>query len=74
MNEPKKIDSRWDWEPLPPGHLPRPNYFPAGTAMGVAFIFWGLIASWVILLAGVAIFVAMLAGWIAEICHGRDRR
>ena len=33
------------WDPLPPGHLPRPTYFPAGLAMGTAFIFWGLITS-----------------------------
>ena len=49
--------------------LPRPTYFPAGLAMGVAFLFWGLITTWVVLLVGVALFIAALAGWITEIRH-----
>lgn len=57
------------WEVLPAERLPRPTYFPAGLAMGVAFLFWGLITSWVILLVGVALFTAALAGWITEIRH-----
>jgi len=59
------------WEPLPPEHLPRPTYFPAGLAMGIAFLFWGLITSWVVLLVGLALFIASLAGWITEIRYER---
>ena len=62
---------------VPPGRqvlhiepLPRPTYFPAGLAMGIAFLFWGLITTWVVLLVGVALFIAALAGWITEIRHG----
>ena len=32
--------------------LPHPTYFPAGLAMGVAFLFWGLITIWVVRLVG----------------------
>lgn len=60
-----------DWQPLPEEHLPRPTYFPAGLAMGVTFLFWGLITSWVVLLVGLALFAASLAGWITEIRHER---
>jgi uncharacterized membrane protein YecN with MAPEG domain len=49
--------------------LPHPTYFPAGLAMGVAFIFWGLITTWVVWLVGVVLFIAALAGWITEIRH-----
>jgi hypothetical protein len=56
-----------EWEPLPAEHLPRPTYFPAGLAMGIAFLFWGLITSWVIIVVGLALFLASLAGWITEI-------
>lgn len=63
-----------DWEPLPPEILPRPTYFPAGMAMGTTFIFWGLISSIVVLLVGVALFIAALAGWITEIRHERKQR
>jgi hypothetical protein len=58
-----------DWEPLPHEHLPHPTYFPAGLAMGTAFLFWGLISNWVVLLVGVVLFAAALAGWITEIRH-----
>jgi hypothetical protein len=58
------------WQVLPIESLPRPTYFPAGLAMGVTFLFWGLITTWVVLLVGVALFIAALAGWITEIRHG----
>ena len=58
------------WQVLPDTPLPHPTYFPAGLAMGVAFLFWGLITTWVVLAVGVALFVAALAGWITEIRHG----
>jgi hypothetical protein len=54
------------WQVLPTEPLPH----PAGLAMGVAFLFWGLITTWVVLLVGVALFIAALAGWITEIRHG----
>ena len=41
--------------------------------MGTTFIFWGLITSWVILLVGVGLFIAALAGWISEIRHERKQ-
>ena len=62
------------WEPLPAENLPRPTYFPAGLAMGTTFIFWGLISSVVVLLVGVALFIAAMAGWITEIRHERKQR
>ena len=60
-----------EWEPLPAEHLPRPTYFPAGLAMGIAFLFWGLITSWVTVVVGLALFTASLAGWITEIRYER---
>ena len=57
------------WQALPDVPLPHPTYFPAGLAMGVAFLFWGLITTWVVLAVGVVLFIAALAGWIAEIRH-----
>ena len=57
------------WQRLADSPLPRPTYFPAGVAMGAAFVFWGLITTWVVLLVGLALFAAALAGWITEIRH-----
>jgi hypothetical protein len=55
------------WQLLPDEPLPHPTYFPAGLAMGVAFVFWGLITTWPVWLVGVVLFIAALAGWITEI-------
>jgi len=62
------------WHPLPRERLPRPNFFPAGLAMGTTFMFWGLITSWVIIVVGIALFTASLAGWIYEILRERSHR
>jgi hypothetical protein len=69
----KSQPPRPEWEPLPPEHLPRPTYFPAGMALGAALIFWGIIASWVILLVGGGLFAITLGGWIVEILHERKQ-
>jgi hypothetical protein len=63
-----------DWEPLSDDPLPHPTYFPAGLAMGTAFLFWGLITSWVVLVVGLVLFAASLAGWITEIRYERKHR
>jgi hypothetical protein len=60
------------WELLPDEKLPRPNFFPAGMAMGTTFMFWGVITSWVVFLVGTGLFAAALAGWIYEMRHGTD--
>lgn len=60
------------WEVLPEEHLPRPNYFPAGLAMGTTFFFWGFVTSWVIIAVGLGLFIASLAGWITEIRRERN--
>jgi hypothetical protein len=58
-----------DWEKAKPQILPRPTYWPFFLAMGLTFIFWGLLTTWVILLAGLLIFTIALAGWINQIRH-----
>ena len=69
MSNEKPPDIPPGWQLLADEPLPHPTYFPAGLAMGVAFLFWGLITNWVVFLVGVALFTAALAGWITEILH-----
>jgi hypothetical protein len=71
-DEPRR--SHPGWKPLPHEHLVRPAFFPAGLAMGTAFVFWGVITSWVVFLVGAGLFTAALAGWISEIRHERKDR
>jgi uncharacterized membrane protein len=62
---------RSSWQSLPHEHLPQPTYFPAGVAMGLTFVFWGLITSWVTAVVGLVLFAAALAEWIKEIRNER---
>ena len=57
------------WTPLPLEHLPAPTFWPAGLALAITFIFWGLISSWVVFAVGLLLFTSSLAGWIADIRH-----
>jgi hypothetical protein len=67
------MEQKPNWKPLPHELLPHPTYFPAGMAMGVMFVFWGLITSWVVVAIGAGLFIAALAGWITDIRNERKR-
>jgi hypothetical protein len=73
MTDEKPQNIHPGWEPLAHDRLPRPTFFPAGLAMGITFILWGLITSWVVLVVGIGLFAASLAGWIYEILRERSR-
>ena len=59
------------WTPLPAEHLPLPTFWPAALALSITFIFWGLIASWVILIVGIGVFAGSLGGWIRDLRYER---
>ncbi len=50
-----------------PEKLPKPTYWPFFLALGVVFIFWGIVTNWVISTIGLLIFGIALFGWITEI-------
>jgi hypothetical protein len=58
-----------DWGKARPETLPKPTYWPFFLAMGLAFLFWGLLTTWVVLAAGGLIFITALIGWINQIRH-----
>lgn len=59
------------WTKLPVEHLPAATFSPAGLALAITFLFWGLITSWVILAVGAGLFAVSLAGWITDLRHER---
>jgi hypothetical protein len=59
------------WTQLPVEHLPEPTFWPAAFGLGITFVFWGLISSWVVFVVGLIAFAGALAGWIADIRHER---
>jgi hypothetical protein len=56
-----------DWNVPRPDKLPRPTYWPMVMAAGIVTGVWGLIFSLWFVALGIVLFVAGLAGWIAEL-------
>ncbi len=52
-----------------PEVLPEPTYWPFFLAMGISFLGWGLLTTWLISLAGFIVLVISLTGWINIIRH-----
>lgn len=52
-----------------PEVLPEPTYWPFFLAMGLAFLGWGLLTTWMISLAGFIIIIVSLTGWINILRH-----
>ncbi|MEJ2597912.1 MAG: hypothetical protein P8Z00_06230 [Anaerolineales bacterium] len=64
--------SKISWHAPLPEKIPEPSYWPALLAFGVVLIFWGLVSTWLISLAGIIITGFSLAGWIGEMIHEND--
>ncbi len=52
-----------------PQKLPKPTYWPFFAALGLMFAGWGMVTIWLISLAGFAVFVVSLIGWINLLRH-----
>ena len=52
-----------------PEVLPEPTYWPFFLAMGIAFLGWGILTTWLISLAGFIVLVVSLIGWINILRH-----
>lgn len=66
----KEIDKeKKDWTKAQPEKLPSPTYWPFFLALGLAFLFWGILTSWIILSVGLLIFIVALIGWINNLRH-----
>ncbi|MAW95456.1 MULTISPECIES: cytochrome c oxidase subunit 4 [unclassified Leeuwenhoekiella] len=50
-----------------PEKLPKPTYWPFFLALGVVFMFWGILTSWIISGIGLILFSVALTGWIKEL-------
>ena len=55
--------------PAKPVHLPEPTYWPFFLAIGITFIGWGLISTWLITVGGLIVLVISLVGWINTLRH-----
>ena len=55
-----------DWHTPQPKHLPRPSYAPALMALGLTAALWGLVTTWIISAAGLALIGVAAVLWIGN--------
>ena len=68
-NENNYMNSQIEKVKAKPEVLPEPTYWPFFLAMGLAFLGWGLLTTWLISLAGFIILIISLIGWINILRH-----
>ena len=64
-----EIDDTIEIVKAKPEVLPKPTYWPFFLALGLMFMGWGLLTTWIISVAGFIVFVISLIGWINIIRH-----
>ncbi len=64
---------RLGWTAARPATVPGPSGWPAALALAITFLAWAIVTSLIVAIAGLALFVVSLAGWIGEIRHERDK-
>ena len=64
-----EIDDTIEKVKAKPEVLPKPTYWPFFLALGLMFMGWGLLTTWIISVAGFIVFVVSLIGWINIIRH-----
>ena len=77
-DEPKQTDKKYKEMNLQdqsekvkakPEVLPEPTYWPFFLAMGISFLGWGLLTTWLFSLVGLIIMIVSLTGWINILRH-----
>ncbi len=64
-----EIDNKIEKVKAKPEVLPKPTYWPFFLALGLMFMGWGLLTTWIISVAGFIVFIISLIGWINIIRH-----
>jgi hypothetical protein len=63
----QKSDLPPGWHVAQPEKLPRPTYWPAVMALGITFVFWGIVTTLAISAVGFSLTALALSGWIGEL-------
>jgi len=63
-------DNRADWVAPPAQTIPHPTYAPAGLALGVSFVLFGLATSYLFCAAGALLMAIALKSWIGGMANG----
>jgi hypothetical protein len=62
--------NRDDWVLPQEQRLPQPTYAPAGLSLGVAFVLFGLVTSYLFCAAGAVLMAIALKSWIGGMVNG----
>ena len=58
------------WNAALPEKLPPPTYAPAFLALGITFVLFGILSSYVFSAAGLVLMVVAISKWVGELLHG----
>ena len=59
-----------EWSAPLPEKLPPPTYAPAFVALGITFLLFGVLTSYVFSAAGFVVMVISISKWVGELLHG----
>lgn len=56
-----------DWNDATPQEIPHATYWPIVTALGLTFMFWGILTVYYMSIGGLLMFAAGVGGWISDL-------
>lgn len=59
-----------EWHAPLPEKVPKPTIWPAALSLGACLAAWGLVASWVMSVAGLILFILSCRGWVRDLREG----
>ena len=55
-----------------PESTPAPSYAPAGMAMGIIMLMWGILTHWLMSAVGASVMIRSLYAWIYQLSEVRE--
>ena len=65
-----RAEERAGWSTPLPEKNPPPTYAPAFLALGITFLLFGLVSSYVYSAAGLILMAVSISKWVGELLHG----
>jgi hypothetical protein len=59
-----------EWSSPQPEKTPLPTYAPFFLALGITFLLFGIVSSYVFSAAGFVLMVVSISKWVGELLHG----
>lgn len=63
-------DEAGEWSSPLPEKIPPATYAPAFLALGITFLLFGVVSSYVFSAAGFVLIVVSIGKWVGELLHG----